>query len=61
MAKIDEERIIVRVSTLVRDNVDVNSSTVVTPTIQSQIEAYAQDLIGTAYLVETEVVTYVAP
>jgi hypothetical protein len=61
MAQIDEERVIVRVSQLIRDSVDVNASTVVDETIRSEIEEFAQNLLGEAYLVETEIVTYVPP
>jgi hypothetical protein len=61
MAQIDEERVIVRVSQLIRDSVDVNASTVVDETIRFDIEAYAQNLLGEAYLVEAEIVTYVPP
>jgi hypothetical protein len=61
MAKIDEERVIVRVSQLIRQNVDVNASTVVDETLRSDIETYAQNLLGLAYLVEAEIVTYVPP
>jgi hypothetical protein len=61
MAKIDEERVIVRVSQLIRDSIDVNASTVIDETIRSDIEIFAQDLLGEAYLVEAEIVTYVPP
>lgn len=61
MAKIDEERVIVRVSQLIRQNVDVNASTVVDETLRGDIETYAQNLLGLAYLVEAEIVTYVPP
>jgi hypothetical protein len=61
MAKIDEERVIVRVSQLIRDSIDVNASTVIDETIRSDIETYAQSVLGQAYLVEAEIVTYVPP
>lgn len=61
MAKIDEERVIVRVSQLIRESVDVNASSVVDETLRSDIEIYAQTLLGEAYLVEAEIVTYVPP
>jgi hypothetical protein len=61
MAKIDEERVIVRVSQLIRDSIDVNASTVIDETIRSDIETYAQSILGQAYLVEAEIVTYVPP
>jgi hypothetical protein len=61
MAKIDEERVIVRVSQLIRQNVDVNASSVVNETIRSEIETFSQTLLGEAYLVEAEIVTYVPP
>lgn len=61
MAKIDEERVIVRVSQLIRETVDVNASTVVNETIRSDIESFAQGLLGDAYLVEAEIVSFVSP
>jgi hypothetical protein len=61
MAKIDEEQVIVRISQLVRDSVDVNASTVVNESVRSDVESFAQNLLGEAYLVEAEIVSYVPP
>jgi hypothetical protein len=61
MAKIDEEQVIVRISQLVRDSVDVNVSTVVNESVRSDVESFAQNLLGEAYLVEAEIVSYVPP
>lgn len=61
MAKIDEERILVRFSSLLRDTANVSQNQIVTEAIQSQIEAYAQSLVDpTTVIVETAITTVVS-
>lgn len=48
MAKIDEERVLLRFSTIVRDAANVANYTMVTETIRSSIETTAQNLINDA-------------
>ena len=55
MAQIDEEQILLRFSKLIRDTANVNDSTVVTESIRSQIEQFAQDFVTEDILVEASV------
>lgn len=48
MAKIDEERILLRFSTITRDDGNVANFTMVTETIRSEVETAAQELIDDA-------------
>jgi len=48
MAKIDEERLLLRFSTIVRDEANVANYTMVTETIRSTVESTAQSLINDA-------------
>lgn len=55
MAQIDEEQILLRFSKLIRDTANVNDSTVVTESIRSQIEQFAQDFVTEDILVEASI------
>ena len=58
MAKIDEERVLVRFSSLVRDTANVASTEIINDTIRAQIETYAQSLVDPiTVIVETAITT----
>jgi len=57
MAQIDEERILVRFSKLIRDTANVTDSTVVTTSIVNAMEAFAQDFVTEDILVEASIYT----
>lgn len=48
MAKIDEERLLVRFSTLIRDSGNVSNITLITPEIISNVESVATEVIEAA-------------
>lgn len=48
MAKIDEERMLVRFSTLIRDSGSVSNITLITPEIISNVESVATEVIEAA-------------
>jgi hypothetical protein len=61
MAQIDEERMLVKFSSLIRDTQLANANTVVSETIRADIENYAQNLINTTtgtsgiYIIEVSI------
>lgn len=58
MAKIDEEQILVRFSLLVRDEANIELTTVTNEAIRFEIEQYAQTLVdGSVVLVEANFVS----
>lgn len=48
MAKIDEERLLVRFSTLIRDSGNVSNITLITPEVISNVESVATQVIEAA-------------
>lgn len=48
MAKIDEERLLVRFSTLIRDSGNVSNITLITPDIISNVESVATQVVEAA-------------
>lgn len=62
MAQIDEERILVRFSTLIRDEANVTDITLVTENLRSNIEIAATNILSlelpnTFVIVEADIVT----
>lgn len=55
MAQIDEEQIILKFSRLIRDTGNVADAAVVTETIRSAMEVYAQDFVPADILVEASI------
>ena len=52
MAKVHEEVLVIKLSKLVREDLDITSGTLASPDVISALEQVAQEFVGNSVLVE---------